>query len=282
MPMIYLIGTLIFLFTVLSVIFIRLYGENLYNLYKQRVIYRAEEGLKQSFVETSAKKLLLRTLVITVILTVFLFFILNLIGILIGILVGLSAPLIQQYLTKKKRNKLFIYQLPDTLSAIASSMKAGANLNKSLEIAAQRQPLPTSQEFGIIVRATQAGQELESALKELETRIPCQELSLMTSAITTSKKVGGNLADTLETLSETLREKAQIEGKIEALTASGKAQGWVVSLLPVGVGVALYFQQPDSMMKLFNTLWGNLTLLVIVVMMTTAVYFIRKIVNIDV
>ena len=74
----------------------------------------------------------------------------------------------------------------------------------------------------------------------------------MNSAIAISQSVGGNLADTLDTLADTLREKAQVEGKIDALTSQGRMQGWVASLLPVGVALMLNKQEPEAMRVLYT------------------------------
>ena len=103
-----------------------------------------------------------------------------------------------------------------------------------------------------------------------------------TCAISISRSVGGNLADTLETLAKTLREKAQIEGKINALTAMGRMQGWVVGLMPVAVMLMLRHQEPEGMKALFNEPIGWATMVVIGILMAVAAMMIRKIVNIDI
>jgi tight adherence protein B len=104
----------------------------------------------------------------------------------------------------------------------------------------------------------------------------------MNTAMNVSRRVGGNLADTLESLAKTLQEKAHIEGKIDALTSMGRAQGWVVGLLPLFIGFVLYQQQPERMSLLFTQWYGWVVLAVVAIMMTIAAWMIRKIVNIDV
>jgi tight adherence protein B len=108
------------------------------------------------------------------------------------------------------------------------------------------------------------------------------ELDLMNTAMNVSRRVGGNLADTLESLARTLQEKAHIEGKIDALTSMGRAQGWVVGLLPVFIGFVLYEQQPQRMSLLFTQWYGWIVLGVVAIMMAMAAWMIRKIVTIDV
>lgn len=104
----------------------------------------------------------------------------------------------------------------------------------------------------------------------------------MNTAMNVSRRVGGNLADTLESLARTLQEKAHVEGKIDALTSMGRAQGWVVGLLPIFIGLVLYQQQPERMSLLFTQWYGWVVLAIVAGMMSVAAWMIRKIVNIDV
>jgi tight adherence protein B len=178
--------------------------------------------------------------------------------------------------------KRFVYQLPDALLALSSALRAGSNLSKGLELLSTRQPPPLSQEFTIVLAEHRVGRQLSESLFDMRKRIDAPELDLMNTAINVSRRVGGNLADTLESLAKTLQEKAHIEGKIDALTAMGRAQGWVVGLLPIFIGFVLYQQQPDRMGLLFTQWYGWIVLGVIAVMMMIAAWMIRKIVTIDV
>ena len=126
------------------------------------------------------------------------------------------------------------------------------------------------------------GRQLADSLADMRKRVDTPELDLMNTAINVSRRVGGNLADTLEALAKTLQEKAHMEGKIDALTSMGRAQGWVVGLLPIFIGFVLYQQQPERMSLMFTQWYGWIVLAVIAVMMTMAAWMIRKIVNIDV
>ena len=126
------------------------------------------------------------------------------------------------------------------------------------------------------------GQDLAVALDHMQGRFKRSELEMMISAMKISRTVGGNLADTLESLAYTLQEKSTVEGKIASLTAMGRMQGWVVSLIPVFLGIAMFLMDPAKMMPLFTELSGWVTLAVVAVMMAMAILTIRKIVNIDV
>jgi tight adherence protein B len=175
-----------------------------------------------------------------------------------------------------------VYQLPDALLALASALRAGCTLSRGLELMAERQPAPLNQEFTIVLAEYRVGRPLAESLDDMHRRIAAPELQLMNTAINVSRRVGGNLADTLESLARTLQEKAHVEAKIDALTSMGRAQGWVVGLLPIFIGLVLYQQQPERMSLLFTQWYGWIVLGVVAAMMTVAAWMIRKIVNIDV
>jgi len=274
--------TLTFTTTILFSVLIIKYGKSLLEIYSIKVVGHVDSQLKQSFVSTSPAQLISATALTCILCIVTAFFLLGAFGIVPGLLAGMSTPWVYHWLIKRKRRKAFVYQLPDALSSLATSMKGGGSLSKGLEMLAARQPSPLSQEFALLVAENRVGKDIEDSLQDMKERLKCHELELLNIAISVSRNVGGNLADTLEILADTLREKAQVEGKIAALTATGRAQGWVISLLPFGVGLALYYQEPDKMSALFHEPWGWLMLAIMSAMMVLAVWLIYKIVNIDV
>ena len=204
------------------------------------------------------------------------------VGAVAAAIVAAAGPKISVAYLSARRSKRFVYQLPDALLALASALRAGSNLSKGLELLATRQPAPLSQEFTIVLAEYRIGRQLTESLADMRKRIATPELDLMNTAMNVSRRVGGNLADTLESLAKTLQEKAHIEGKIDALTSMGRAQGWVVGLLPIFIGFVLYQQQPERMSLMFTQWYGWIVLAVIAVMMAMAAWMIRKIVNIDV
>jgi tight adherence protein B len=181
-----------------------------------------------------------------------------------------------------KRLKRFEEQLPDALLMVSGAMRAGASLNVALESMVKEQKPPLSQEFELMLREQRLGVDFDSALVNMEKRNPIQDFSLVVSGLRISREVGGNLAEILESLSATLREKATMEGKIRSLTAQGKMQGIIMSCLPLLMMAALNWIEPKAMGTMFTTLFGWATLTVILVMISIGYLFIRAITNIDV
>ncbi len=181
-----------------------------------------------------------------------------------------------------RRLKRFEEQLPDALLMVSGAMRAGASLNVALESMVKEQKPPLSQEFELMLREQRLGVDFDTALVNMEKRNPLQDFSLVVSGLRISREVGGNLAEILESLSTTLREKATMEGKIRSLTAQGKMQGIIMSCLPLLMMAALNWIEPKAMGTMFTTLFGWVTLAVILVMITIGYLFIRKITTIDV
>jgi tight adherence protein B len=183
---------------------------------------------------------------------------------------------------RRKRLKTLEQQLPDALLMISGAMRAGASLNVALESMVKESRPPVSQEFELMLREQRLGVDFDTALQNLEKRNQQPDFQLVISAMRISKEVGGNLAEILESLASTLRQKAVMEGKIRSLTAQGKAQGVIMTGLPLLMIVALRAIEPTAMAPLFNSWIGWITLTIIGVMEMVGYWFIRKITNIDV
>ncbi len=183
---------------------------------------------------------------------------------------------------KKRREKKFEAQLPDALLMVAGTLRAGASLNVALESMVSESQPPVSQEFELMLREQRLGVDLDTALQNMERRMPLQDFIMVVAGMRISREVGGNLADTLEGIADTLRRKLTMEGKIQALTSQGRMQGIVMTCLPLFLMFILKYMEPEAMEPLFTTWYGWITLLVIIVMEFVGYFFIRKIVNIDV
>lgn len=197
-------------------------------------------------------------------------------------LVILIGPFKYYKALRKKRLKTFESQLPDALTMVSGGLAAGASLNMAIEALVKEQPAPLSQEFMLFLREQRIGVDFDISLRNMERRLPIQDFIMFSAALRISREIGGNLGETLDTLSDTLRKKATMEGKIESLTAQGRMQGYVMTGLPVLLGFLLYMLEPEAMGKLFTTPEGWGTLVVIVIMEALGYVFIRKVTSIDV
>lgn len=173
-------------------------------------------------------------------------------------------------------------QLPDALAMVAGALRAGASLSIALDNLVDEQPAPISQEFEILTREQRIGVDFNVSLANMEKRIPMPDFRMLTTALRINREVGGNLAETVESLADTLRRKAMMEGKIKSLTAQGKLQGIVMTGLPVLLGVLLNFLEPESMSKLWTTGTGWIVLSIVIVMELMGYFMIKKITAIDV
>ncbi|MSQ66180.1 MAG: secretion system protein F [Limnohabitans sp.] len=198
-----------------------------------------------------------------------------------GVVVAFMPRYLLNY-TKKRRTELFEKQLPDALLMVSGGMRAGASLMVALESMVKEQKPPLAQEFDLMLREQRLGVDFDSALSNMEKRMPLPDFVLLVAAMRITREVGGNFAEILESLSHTLSRKHEMEGKIKALTAQGKLQGIVMALLPVFLLGILTMMEPEAMAPLYNTLYGWGVLLVVSIMITIGYLGIRKIVNIDV
>lgn len=183
---------------------------------------------------------------------------------------------------KQRRIDKIQSQLPDGLMMMASGMRAGLGLTPALEALTHDIDPPLSQELALVLRQQRMGIKLDDALEEMCQRVPIQDMVLVVSAIGVAREVGGNLAETLATLSETLRRRLIMENKVKSLTAQGRLQGIVMAMLPVGLIAFLSLAYPDTMHGLYHTPLGWAVVAVACVMEYLGYRMCRKIMAIDV
>jgi tight adherence protein B len=183
---------------------------------------------------------------------------------------------------RRQRLQRLSTQLPDAVMLIAGALRAGSSLPQAISQAARELPAPSGREFDLVVREQRLGVGLDASMSHLERRAPLEEVTLFAAAVRISQETGGNLAETLERLADTLRRKAALEGRIDALTAQGRLQGWVMALLPLAVAGALFLIEPQAMRPLFSTWQGWGVCALVLVLEGLGLHVIRRIVNIDV
>lgn len=183
---------------------------------------------------------------------------------------------------RAKRLRRFEEQLPEGLAMLSGAMRAGASLNVAMEGLVKEQSPPLSQEFELFMREQRIGVDFEDSLEHMEQRLPVQDFLMVCAALRINREVGGNLAEILDTLADTLRKKRAMESKIDSLTAQGRLQGIVMTGLPVLLGVLLNWLEPEAMGRMFSTTIGWVVFGVCAVMLTMGFLWINKITSIDV
>jgi tight adherence protein B len=194
----------------------------------------------------------------------------------------LAGPYLALSLLRQRRLALIEAQLPDAIAMFAASLRAGASITSALDNLIQESSPPLSQEFNLLQREIRLGVDMDTALDHMEQRIPLEELRLLLAAIRISREVGGNLSETLDKLAVTLRAKLVMAGKIRSLTAQGRLQGMVMTLLPLVLIVILLHLEPATMGLLFSTRLGWAVLALVMVMQVLGFLTIRKITRIDI
>ncbi|AIA56437.1 type II secretion system F family protein [Acidithiobacillus caldus] len=198
-----------------------------------------------------------------------------------ALLVAIAPRYVLLYLKKRRFLRLHD-QLPDTLLMMASALRGGANLGQTLEGLAKDMSPPMNQELSLVVREQRLGVPFEEAVSHLAERVRSQDFDLVVSALRINREVGGNLADTLQRLGETVRRRLMMEQKIRALTSQGKLQGIVMTALPVLIILALLRIEPAATGALFDTYRGWAVLAIAIVLEILGYWGIRKIVSIEV
>ncbi len=201
---------------------------------------------------------------------------------IVGFLIGYMLPRFWVGRRISGRLNAFNKQLPDTITLLSNSLRAGSSFLQSIELVSREGGPPMSEEMGRVVREVNLGLGMEEALHNLVRRIKSDDLDLMVTAIGIQQQVGGNLAEILDTIAFTIRERVRIKGEINTLTAQGRVSGYLVAFLPIGLGVALNAINPAFMAPLFTETIGRILIGVGAVMMTIGFLAIRKITDIKV
>ncbi len=198
---------------------------------------------------------------------------------------GYFIPRIYVNNAQGRRLKNFDNQLGDMLNLMVNGLRAGFSTLQSMEAVSKELPDPISGEFRRVVQEMQLGIPMEDALDHLLRRIDSEDLDLVITAINVQREVGGNLAEILDVITFTIRERVRIKGEIQALTAQGRATAWVISALPIVLVVLLFVLNKDYIMQFFNPETRNCGIPIMVlaaIMITSGFIITQKIVDIDI
>jgi tight adherence protein B len=208
---------------------------------------------------------------------------------LIGVVIGFFLP--RLWLARRRNGRLnaFNKQLPDTITLIANALRAGSSFLQAIELVVRETRPPISIEFARVIREVNLGLPFEQALENMVRRVRSDDLELMATAISIQHQVGGNLAEILDSIAFTIRERIRIKGEIRTLTAQQRLSGYVVAGLPIGLAAFLFVAAPgfmdpmfDDRAQLIGLPAGVIVLLLGGVMMFIGFMAIRRIVDIEV
>jgi tight adherence protein B len=213
----------------------------------------------------------------------------NPIALLLGAFLGFFLP--RFWLKRRQNGRLnaFNKQLPDTITLIANALRAGSSFLQAIELVVRESRPPISTEFARVIREVNLGLPFETALENMVRRVKSDDLELMATAISIQHTVGGNLAEILDSIAFTIRERVRIKGEIRTLTAQQRMSGYVVGFLPIGLAGFIFIAAPKFFDPMFDSHIGvgGLPAGVIIlflggVMMFIGFMLIRKIVDIEV
>ncbi len=196
--------------------------------------------------------------------------------------IGWSLPRLLIGFFWKRRLRSFDTQLVDGLALMANSVKSGLNLLQIIQLVVQEMPDPISQEFQLVLNQHHLGVSLDEALAKMLERVPTEDLAMAINAILILRETGGDLSETFAVISNTIRERRKIEGKIKAITAQGVTQSVILFLLPFGIALLIHLTNPEYLQPLFSNTWGYLFITLMLGLQLVGGIWLKKLVTIDV
>lgn len=203
---------------------------------------------------------------------------------LAGILFSLMGAVLPPFLVKKAQEqkiKKFNLQLVDALTVVSNSLRAGYSFIQAIELVSREMPNPLGKEFARTFREVNLGTTTEDALNNMGNRIASKDLSLIITAVLIQRQIGGNLAEIMDNISDTIRDRIRIQGEIKTLTAQGRISGMVIGLIPLFLIAVMLVINPDYLDPLFHSALGLGMLAGSVVSEIIGVLLIKKATSIE-
>ena len=197
-------------------------------------------------------------------------------------LVCAALPFVHVYWRRKKRFDSFLEQLPDSLDLISRALSAGHAFPEALQMVSEEMPEPISTEFRKAYEEQNLGLSLKLALENLTQRMPLLDLKMCVTAVLIQRETGGNLAEILEKVSYTIRERFRIMGDLKTLTTSSRLSAWLLCGLPIGVALGVTVMNPEYMSVLWKDQRGHYLIAVALCMQITGMLIVRKILKIKI
>ena len=206
-------------------------------------------------------------------------------GLLGGVILAIGFFMLVHIYLKRTialRAKKFTEQLSDALVLIANSLRSGFSFMQAIELVSREMAPPISREFKRVLNEMNLGAAADDALDNLTNRVRSMEIELVVTAVLIQRQVGGNLAEVLDTIADTIRERARMRREISAITAQGRLSGFVVGILPLAMAFYLFVMNRDFIMILWTEPMGRAMVGIGLAMQLVGAYVINKIVTIDV
>ncbi|MGH2447235.1 MAG: type II secretion system F family protein [Chloroflexota bacterium] len=197
-------------------------------------------------------------------------------------LAGVVLPYLYLGRRQKKRAKAFENQLADMAQMMGNSMRAGFSILQSMALVSEEGPSPAKDEFQRVVTEVELGLPLDVALDHLMERMPSEDLGLMIVAINVQRQVGGNLAEILAVISETVRARVRFQRDLRSMTAQARYSSYIITALPIGVGVAINLLDQPYESYLYTHTGGNIMLGIAIAMISLGFFFLSRLAKIEV
>lgn len=244
---------------------------------------RIEQLLKSAGAEINPEQYILLRWFLAVILAGIIYLISgNVIAAVPGGIAGYASPPLWLKKKTKKRIQRFNESLPDMISTIIGSLRAGYSFPQALKTVSEECESPVKEEITLLLKEMSYGVTVEEALNNLNKRMPSNDLEIMIQAILIQRLVGGNLSTVLETIVKTIRERNNLERQVQTLTTQGRLSGRVIGVLPVVIGIVIYFINPEYMVSFFTNMIGRILIAVGIVLGIIGFILINKLTKIEV
>jgi tight adherence protein B len=191
-----------------------------------------------------------------------------------------SLPFVHVWWKRKKRFDAFLEHLPDTLDLMSRGLQAGHALAETLHMVSTEMPEPIATEFRKTYEEQNLGLSLKLALENLTQRIPLLDLRMCVTAVLIQRETGGNLAEILEKVAYTIRERFRIMGDLKTLTTSSRMSAWLLCALPIFVALAVTVMNPEYMSVLWKDPRGHYLIAAAMFLQVTGMLIVRKILQI--
>jgi tight adherence protein B len=206
----------------------------------------------------------------------------NIFLVIVGGLSAASLPFLHVWWKRKKRFDAFLELLPDALDLMSRALSAGHAFSESLHMVSAEMPEPIAGEFRKTYEEQNLGLSLKLALENLTDRMPLLDLRMCVTAVLIQRETGGNLAEILEKVAYTIRERFRILGDLKTLTTSSRISAWLLCGLPIFVAVGVTFLNPDYMAVLWKDPRGHYLIAIALIMQVTGMLIVRKILDIKI